>query len=70
MHKVTAPVKGFTGTVVGVNFADGVGETGDAAQLAYFRRQGYTVEEKPKRAKKTTEPKGTVEEKPKSEGSE
>ncbi|GAB2519489.1 hypothetical protein [Paramicrobacterium agarici] len=64
MAKINTPVKGFTGTVVGVNFADGVGETEDAGKLAYFRRQGYTVEESAKRESKTVEiPEGKPEEK-------
>lgn len=48
--KITTPVKGYTGTVVGVDFKNGEGETEDPAALAYFARQGYTVaaEEKPK----------------------
>lgn len=41
--KVTTPVEGFTGTVAGVSFADGVGETDDANALNYFRRHGYGV---------------------------
>lgn len=44
MAKITTPVEGFTGTVVGVTFANGVGETVDPVALAYFTRQGYTVE--------------------------
>lgn len=48
--KIQTPVKGFTGTVAGVTFADGAGETEDSAALAYFARQGYEIiaEEKPK----------------------
>lgn len=44
MAKITTPVKGFTGTVVGVTFSDGQGETENEAALAYFARHGYTVE--------------------------
>lgn len=44
MAVVKTPVEGFTGTVVGVTFTDGVGETDDLAALAYFERQGYEVE--------------------------
>ncbi|WP_449281248.1 SAP domain-containing protein [Leucobacter sp.] len=40
---IQTPVKGFTGTVVGVDFKDGIGETDDEAALAYFERQGYDV---------------------------
>lgn len=45
MARVTAPVKGFTGKIVGAMFDDGVAETDDERQLAYFRRHGYAVEE-------------------------
>lgn len=41
---ILTPVKGFTGTVAGVAFANGVGETENPAALAYFRRKGYIVE--------------------------
>ncbi len=40
---VHTPVKGFTGAVAGVNFADGAGETDDQAALMYFRSAGYKV---------------------------
>jgi len=50
MATIKAPVKGYTGRVVGVAFSDGVGETEDAAALAYFRRHGYTVEDTEKTA--------------------
>ena len=43
MAKITTPVKGFNGKVAGVTFVDGAGETEDAAALAYFERQGYTI---------------------------
>ncbi|TQL46677.1 hypothetical protein FB562_2201 [Homoserinimonas aerilata] len=46
MAKITAPVKGFTGTVVGVTFADGQGDTKDEAKISYFRRHGYKVAER------------------------
>lgn len=45
MATIKTPVEGFTGTVAGVAFADGVGHTEDAASLAYFRRHGYTIEQ-------------------------
>lgn len=45
MATIKTPVEGFTGTVAGVAFADGVGHTEDAAALAYFRRHGYTIEQ-------------------------
>lgn len=44
MARVTTPVKGFTGTVVGVTFVEGVGETDNPAALGYFARRGYTIE--------------------------
>ncbi|WP_336651605.1 MULTISPECIES: SAP domain-containing protein [unclassified Leucobacter] len=44
MAHIQTPVKGFTGKVAGVSFADGAGETEDPAALAYFERHGYTVE--------------------------
>ncbi|MDR6868456.1 hypothetical protein J2Y69_003072 [Microbacterium resistens] len=40
---IHTPVAGFTGTVAGVNFADGVGETDDTAALLYFSGAGYDV---------------------------
>lgn len=43
--KVHTPVPGYTGTVVGVRFTDGVGETDSATALSYFRRKGYRLEE-------------------------
>ena len=45
MPKVTTPVEGFTGVVVGVSFTDGVGETEQEGALAYFRRHGYQIGE-------------------------
>lgn len=51
MAVVTAPVADYTGTVAGVAFEGGVGETTDDNALAYFRRHGYDVaDEKPKRS--------------------
>ncbi|CAM3536379.1 hypothetical protein TSOC111612_01380 [Tsukamurella ocularis] len=46
MARVKTPVKGFSGTVAGVTFDDGVGETKDARALAYFERHGYEVDTK------------------------
>lgn len=43
MARVQAPAAGFEGTVAGVTFEDGTGETTDPVALAYFRRHGYTV---------------------------
>lgn len=48
-YSVNAPLKGFTGTVVGVDFVDGVGEfdtdndAGRAAR-AYFERAEYRMD--------------------------
>ena len=44
MVKIRTPVKGFTGTVIGVAFADGSGIAETESQIAYFERHGYTVE--------------------------
>lgn len=44
MATITTPVEGFTGTVIGVTFADGKGETTDEAKISYFTRHGYSVE--------------------------
>lgn len=50
MATITAPVEGFSGNVVGVDFKDGTGETDNTAQIQYFTRHGYAVEApKPKR---------------------
>ena len=46
MAKFKTPVEGFTGVVAGVTFKDGVGETDDAAAIAYFDRHGYKAGEK------------------------
>lgn len=53
--KVTTPVKGHTGTVAGVTFVDGVGETDDPNALAYFRRHGYVLDGKQKGSDTPTE---------------
>ncbi|WP_402843774.1 hypothetical protein [Microbacterium sp. GXS0129] len=45
MAGITTPVEGYTGVVVGVSFVDGHGETDNPAALAYFARQGYTIED-------------------------
>lgn len=47
-YEVTCPLKGFTGNVVGVDFADGVGHSDTAhdagrAAYAYFERAGYRL---------------------------
>ncbi|MGW0039830.1 hypothetical protein [Gordonia sp. NPDC003376] len=43
MAQITTPVKGFSGTVAGVDFSKGVGETDSEGAIAYFERHGYTV---------------------------
>ncbi|MFE0762618.1 hypothetical protein [Streptomyces smyrnaeus] len=43
-HTIIAPVSEFTGVVAGVHFADGKAETDSENAVAYFLRQGYTVE--------------------------
>ncbi len=45
MAKIKSPVQGYTGVVVGVQFTNGEAETDRESALAYFTRQGYTVEE-------------------------
>lgn len=55
MAHIQTPVKGFTGTVAGVDFKNGVGESDDEAAIAYFERQGYDVmPHAPKAPAKTT----------------
>ncbi|HET6353390.1 hypothetical protein [Streptomyces sp.] len=53
-YRITTPVLGFTGISAGVNFTDGTAEveiadgdtqTYNARALAYFRSQGYGIEE-------------------------
>ena len=62
-YRITTPVPGFTGVSVGVNFTNGEAEIDADAQpsaLAYFRAQGYGIEEiepEPTTRRKTT-PKG------------
>lgn len=45
MHKITTPVKGFSGDVGGLQFTNGHAETDDPNLVSYFRRHGYTVED-------------------------
>lgn len=45
--KITAPVAGFSGEVVGVAFSGGVGHSDDPWLLAYFGRHGYGIEPDP-----------------------
>ena len=44
MAKVTAPVEGFAGVVIGVTFTDGSGVAETESQIAYFERHGYELE--------------------------
>lgn len=44
MAKVKTPVEGYSGTVAGVEFKDGAGETDNAGALAYFARHGYEID--------------------------
>jgi hypothetical protein len=52
MMTVKTPVSGFAGTVAGVTFTKGVGETDDLVALAYFARHGYVIEAKASAPKK------------------
>lgn len=45
MAIVTAPNAATNETIAGVDFIDGVGETSDTWALAYFARQGYTIDD-------------------------
>lgn len=47
MPTIHTPVKGYTGTIVGVQFKDGTGETEDQSALSYFARKGYTIDGAP-----------------------
>lgn len=50
MTKVYAPNRAYNGPGAGgVMFIDGVGETDNAAALAYFRNAGYGIDEPPAR---------------------
>ncbi|MEV5720832.1 hypothetical protein AB0L41_43795 [Amycolatopsis mediterranei] len=42
-HTIETPVADYAGTVAGVRFTAGRGETDDENAVAYFQRQGYTV---------------------------
>jgi hypothetical protein len=42
--RIQTPVEGFTGEVVGVHFVDGFGETEDENAIAYFIRQGFSLD--------------------------
>lgn len=50
MAIVTAPVADYRGSVAGVEFVAGQGETDNENALSYFRRHGYKVSETVKRA--------------------
>jgi hypothetical protein len=54
---INTPVDKFNGTVAGVAFKDGVGETANPVAIAYFRRHGYTVDgETPEQPEPTPPP--------------
>ncbi|MET8846623.1 hypothetical protein [Amycolatopsis sp. NPDC004625] len=42
-HIIETPVADYAGTVAGVRFTAGRGETDDENAVAYFQRHGYTV---------------------------
>lgn len=44
-YRITCPVKGYNGNVVGVMFDKGVAVTDGVGTLAYFKRHGYKIEE-------------------------
>ena len=59
-HRIVSPVRGFTGEVAGVAFADSKAEVDESSHgraLAYFRRKGYGVEP-------VSEPSGSVQSEP------
>jgi hypothetical protein len=47
MAKITSPVPGFSGEVVGVYFVKGTAEPDAVSEsaLSYFRRHGYTIDD-------------------------
>lgn len=47
MAKITSPVEGFSGEVVGVHFVKGTAEPDVVTEsaLSYFRRHGYTIDD-------------------------
>lgn len=51
--KITAPVEGFAGDVVGVQFKDGTAhvKASETGKVQYFQRHGYGVEETPSEKK-------------------
>lgn len=63
MAKIFAPNKQYTGVVATVSFVDGVGESNDSYLIDYFKRKGYTIEEKketPKTKTSSTRKKGST----------
>lgn len=44
MTKIYTPNKGYTGTIAGVSFVKGVGETDDKYLIGWFKEKGYIVE--------------------------
>lgn len=47
MVTVKTPVTGWSGTFNGDTFVDGVCDSPSEANLGYYRRHGYTIEEAP-----------------------
>ncbi len=48
--KIRSKVPGYNGESAGVQFRDGVGETGDPWLIQWFLDHGYTVEDPPVKA--------------------
>lgn len=60
MRRVWTPVKGYAGYVAGVTFANGEAEVpDDHPALAYFRRQGYMIDEPEPEPEPEPKPKAT-----------
>lgn len=58
--RVRTPVEGYAGYVVGVTFVNGGAEVpDDHPALAYFRRQGYIVDEPEPEPEPEPKPKAT-----------
>ena len=61
MAKVYAPNKKYTGISATVAFVNGVGETEDTDLLAWFERNGYTIEQAAVENKPSDPPDGNQE---------
>ena len=55
---VNTPVKGFTGEVAGIAFANGTADVDDPIALGYFERRGYDVIYAPSEPTPATIPEG------------